>query len=189
MATPYQYWTWLNVISPEESKDLVNFINLNYDKVEPDGLGATTEEGVSKKNLNCKQISWCKIKDKLNFILDRAYSINNNHFGFSLYPKNDHDIFNLNTYNENVKASYDWHVDESRDLMQDIKLTVLINLSTQSYKGGKFSMFHTNEFSIPDYDKPGSMIMFKSYMNHKVSPVTSGERISLAGFLKGPKFI
>ena len=50
-------------------------------------------------------------------------------------------------------------------------------------------MFHTNEFSVPDYDKPGSMIMFKSHMNHKVSPVTSGERISLAGFLKGPKFI
>ena len=187
--TPYQHWTWLNVISPEESKDLVNFINSNYNEIEDKSLGATTEEGVSKKNLNCKQISYYKIKDKLNFILDRAYAINNHNFGFSLYPKNDYDVLNLNTYNENVKASYDWHVDESSDFVSDIKLTVLINLSTQNYEGGKFSLFHTNEFTLPEFDKPGTMIMFKSHMNHKVSPVTKGERISLAAFLRGPRFI
>ena len=189
MSTPFQYYVWPDVLSLDERKYMVDFINSNYDSVEPVGQGATTTEGISKKNLNCKYISWYKIKEKMNFIIDRAYNANNYYFGYNLYPKNDHDIFLLNTYNENIKASYDWHVDESRDQMQDIKLTVLINLSTQNYEGGKFSMFYTNEFSIPDYDKPGSMIMFKSFMNHKVSPITSGERISLAGFLTGPKFI
>ena len=189
MATPFKYWIWSDVISPDETKNLLHDINSNYDIVEPKKLGATTHEGVSKKNLNCKQIKYHKIKHRISNIIDQAYMVNNHSFGYNLYPKNDHDNFNLNTYNENLKASYDWHVDESSDLMQDIKLTVLINLSTQNYEGGTFSFFHNNEWSVPEFDKPRSMLMFKSYINHKVSPITKGERISLAGFLKGPKFI
>ena len=40
----------------------------------------------------------------------------------------------------------------------------------------------------PDFDKPGSAIMFKSHLNHRVLPVTSGTRKSLTMFIFGPKF-
>jgi len=33
------------------------------------------------------------------------------------------------------------------------------------------------------------MIMFKSGLHHRVTPITSGERISLTHFMVGPRFI
>ena len=36
---------------------------------------------------------------------------------------------------------------------------------------------------------PGSAILFKSYLHHKVTPVTKGERKSLTYFMEGPAFI
>jgi len=188
MATKYNYWFWENVFSEQEIKQIVYDVDQNYDKIEPEKLGATDSQGHSKKNLHCKQISYYKIKSKLDNVLDRAYAINSHEFGYNLYPKNDHDVINLNVYNENQKANYDWHIDECRSETHDIKLTVLINCSTEYYEGGIFQIFHNEEFEIPEFNKPGSMIMFKSYMNHRVTPVTKGERRSLAFFLKGPSF-
>jgi len=49
-------------------------------------------------------------------------------------------------------------------------------------------MFKTNQFSIPKFNKPGDMLMFKSYINHKVSPILSGERRTLTLFFHGPRF-
>jgi len=189
MAIDCNYWVWNDVFKLNEIKTLVKNINLNYDKIEPKNLGATNIHGEPIKNLNCTQISYCKISNKLDSVLDRAYSVNTYQFGYNLYPKNKFDSLNFNIYKAEKKSDYGWHCDQSKNDCYDVKLTVLINLSTRSYTGGTFSMFMGNEFNLPEFDKPGTMIMFKSFIHHKISPVIKGERNSLAIFLKGPRFI
>ena len=44
------------------------------------------------------------------------------------------------------------------------------------------------ETHLKELDKPGSALMFKSHILHKVTPVTKGERRTLTIFLKGPAF-
>ena len=48
--------------------------------------------------------------------------------------------------------------------------------------------FNQFEEEVVELNTPGNVIMFKSFINHKVSPVISGERRTLALFLSGPNF-
>ena len=44
------------------------------------------------------------------------------------------------------------------------------------------------ENEIKQLNIPGNAIMLKSHLNHKVLPVTKGERNTLTFFICGPKF-
>ena len=41
---------------------------------------------------------------------------------------------------------------------------------------------------VPELKK-GAMILFPSFLLHKVSPVTKGTRNSLVGWVRGPNFV
>ena len=46
-------------------------------------------------------------------------------------------------------------------------------------------MFNTNEFEAAELNTPGNMIMFKSYINHRVEKVLTGERKNTSFIYKG----
>jgi PKHD-type hydroxylase len=98
---------------------------------------------------------------------------------------NDYQHCFYNIYEAKYKSNYDWHFDSSRSDVYDMKLTVLINLSIKDYEGGDFHIFNENEYKIPDFKEPGSILIFKSYLNHKVYPVNKGERRTLTYLLMG----
>ena len=101
-----------------------------------------------------------------------------------MHPINHYDYILTNTYN--VDGRYDWHTDIANNYrFEDLKLTVLINISTKSYEGGDLEIFH-HVINRVDNFKPGALIMFPSMYNHRVTPITEGERISLTMFMKGP---
>ena len=64
-------------------------------------------------------------------------------------------------------------------------MTLLINLSEEVYVGGELIV---NKIAAENFRAPGSVILFKSHLWHEVTPVTVGERITLAYFINGPKF-
>ena len=70
----------------------------------------------------------------------------------------------------------------------DIKLTLLMNISQKPYEGGEFRYFHYEETTAKQFIKPGNVILIKSDIHHKVTPVTKGERTTLTHFISGPKF-
>ena len=70
--------------------------------------------------------------------------------------------------------------------MYDVKLTVLVNLS-EKYTGGKFHIFHGDEYVVEEFE-PGTLLLFKSNLNHKVSPVLTGVRKTLTLLINGPRF-
>ena len=122
--------------------------------------------------------------DKVNF---RTHTINRKEFGYDLY---DHYMktCNLNYYHKDDNE-YDWHIDanpySSKD---DLKITVLINISLQEYTGGKLFIFPGRVIEVKELEKPGSTIWFPSFTNHKVEPVTSGKRTSVSFWFEGPGF-
>ena len=110
-------------------------------------------------------------------------------FGYNVfYPHSDW-YLNHNTYDSKSNDSYPWHIDNSGRASYDIKMTVLINLSEESYDGGEFELnMGEKPDLINEYSSPGSVVMFKSHILHRVKPVTSGIRKSLTLFIAGPKF-
>lgn len=184
-----EYWQWKNYLNSSALKQLNKFINKSILKDEPIDCAAT-ENGNTKKFLKTKLIPWINIKDYLPYFWDKIRNVNLNSFGYDIIEPTALDQVHYNIYSSKSKDRYDWHVDSAsiEDPLVDIKFTVLINISDKKYTGGQFKMFNTNEFEAAELNTPGNMIMFKSYINHRVEKVLTGERKTLALFIKGPAF-
>ena len=112
--------------------------------------------------------------------------INEQNFGYVLFPFNNLNKVLLNIYDSKQEGEYDWHYDSSRSDLLDTKLTILINLS-EKYEGGELKFFQGIPYTVKEFT-PGTLLLFKSYIHHRVTPVTKGVRKTLTLFCNGPKF-
>lgn len=110
-------------------------------------------------------------------------------FGFDLFEKAHTDGMLYNVYDDSNQGTYEWHKDCVMEQNYDHKITVLVNLSEHPYQGGNLELFLTNGIWPMDFfSAPGSVIVFPSWVIHRVTPVLVGQRISLATFYSGPNF-
>lgn len=190
MSNTYNFWFWENFYNKKQIKKINNFIENNFDKIEEKKYTDTALDinNNPKKNSLIKWIKWKKIKHLLEDIHVNAISSARLNFGYDVFDISDIDNCLFNTYSYKNKSRYDWHIDRDTSDLYDIKLTILINLSLEPYEGGEFKLFVTNEHIISQLKNPGNVVMFKSQINHCVTPVIKGERKTLTIFIKGPKF-
>jgi predicted 2-oxoglutarate/Fe(II)-dependent dioxygenase YbiX len=80
---------------------------------------------------------------------------------------------------------FHWHNDYGVERpLSKRKLTVSIQLSDGGdYEGGDFEVFGTPQ---PLPRAQGSILVFPAFMHHQVTPVTSGVRRAMVGWLAGP---
>ena len=139
------------------------------------------------KTSDVKIVNYGKIQSKILPFVEFCLTANNNFFGFDLHPVTSMKKLNDNIYEEG--SEYTWHIDAvPRDPVRDIKLTALLNLSEETYEGGDLVLFRSNEIICNEFNKPGSAIIFPSFINHKVNKITYGKRHTLAIWMSGPKF-
>ena len=99
---------------------------------------------------------------------------------------------------------YDWHCDSGVELNDDVasqgygkirKLSIVISLSDpKDYEGGDFE-FQFRSLKDPTITKiaselkpMGSVLVFPSYIWHRVKPITKGLRYSLVTWVRGHPF-
>ena len=86
---------------------------------------------------------------------------------------------------------YDWHMDLGpSEITSRRKLSYTLILNPDEYEGGELC-FKTGKSvdELPDQDEAGTMILFPSYLMHKVTHVTSGTRYAIVGWAHGNSFI
>ena len=86
---------------------------------------------------------------------------------------------------------YDWHMDVGPGPIPSMrKISYSLLLNPNKYEGGELC-FHIgrNMDPFPGQDKIGAMIVFPSYLLHKVTHVTSGTRYAIVGWAHGNSFI
>ena len=188
MTNLFDYWYCDKFFDKKQIEEINNIVDNNFDYYENEDAQARRFDGTSIKSAKVKIIKYHKVRNILNQAAQNIEFIATHKFGYKMFPIYDTDTVNFNIYSSNNLGNYDWHTDGTRSELVDIKLTCLINLSLQPYEGGKFSLFTGGEQEVQELNTPGNMVMFKSYLNHRVTPVTKGERRSLAIFLTGPKF-
>lgn len=102
-------------------------------------------------------------------------------------------------YSYTSKQHYNWHIDN--DLFPDgqknpipfRKLSFTVQLSEpEEYEGGELlidtGITDQKIHSLKDFKKKGTIIVFPSFMKHKINPITKGVRHSLVGWYGGPEF-
>lgn len=121
-------------------------------------------------------------------LAEAASRLNAENFRFAL-DGFDEDL-QLARYRAEVAGTYDWHVDRGgRRTAARRKLTLVVQLSDPaSYAGGDLEINVDGTVTRAPREQ-GTATAFPAHALHRVSPVTSGVRHSLVGWLHGPDFV
>ncbi len=112
---------------------------------------------------------------------DLVLSINQQHYQFEI-----NELSPLQVAEYRPGGHYDWHTDIGTQIESRRKLSVSVQLSPpEDYAGGELEFFHPARCASKNW---GSVIVFPSYMPHRVVPVSRGVRRSLVAWVKGPPF-
>ena len=126
-------------------------------------------------------------KPILDMLFDFVDTANKNVFNLSIFKQAD---IQYTEYLGSEGGHYSWHhdIDWNRNDGFDRKISVTVQLSNPNeYEGGSFSFSETES---PDdrCKEKGTVLVFPSYLQHAVQPVTSGTRKSLVAWFEGPRW-
>ena len=160
--------------------------NSNMKQSEPKKFGA---DGANKKS-KVSVVPWIELKSRLKKFEKFIFDANNDFFNYDIIPISDFHYVNINEYDEK-NNSYDWHVDcNTYGSEEDLKLTCLLNISTEPYDEGRLHLSGLDEegqeLIFKDFNMPGYAIIFTANRMHKVEPITSGKRKTLSYWVRGP---
>jgi len=86
-------------------------------------------------------------------------------------------------------GKYKWHTDCGAKETSTRKLTAIVQLSDETkYEGGNLEFGITDKSGKNNYTAPrtqGSVIIFPSFLSHRVTPITKGRRYSLITWMNG----
>ena len=151
-------------------------------------VGIENSKGGTDTKKRITTISWIPFKEMahmyedLNNFIQKA---NENHFGFGDIQVTENAQFT--EYPEG--GFYDWHMDCDVNMgheppVRKISMTVLLN-DPKEFEGGHLELMAPGKFAEL---KQGHAIIFASFLNHRVNPVTRGMRQSLVVWFGGKAF-
>lgn len=184
-----------SAFSEEEIDLIVN--SLHDEKTEQGQIGTSETETETLLKYRSSNITFINYSKKHSWIFEKfnkiIQTVNEEYYNFDL---NGYDFIQYSVYDSNQKGHYDYHIDLMLDLVPQKeydflcrKLSFSLCLSQQGidYSGGDFKIKIGSEGNSMKLNK-GDMIVFPSFILHKVEPVTEGVRKSLVGWVVGPKF-
>lgn len=103
--------------------------------------------------------------------------------------------FDLSGFYESIQIAeygeggfFDWHADFGNGHASNRKLSLSVQLSEPNdYEGGNLQ-FMMNEKGIDAPRTIGTIVIFPSFVLHRVTPITRGTRRSLVGWVTGMPF-
>ena len=176
------------IFTPEQCQMIINAGRAEPKQEAYVGNKKGIKGGVLDTKTRTSHISWIPFKKMHEMYRDIEKimkTTNGNHFGFDGMT-----ITEMAQYTEYPEGGfYDWHVDNDTNMQHEppvrkISMTVLLSPENQ-FEGGDL------ELMSPDKKaklKQGHAVMFASFLNHRVAPVTRGVRQSLVMWFGGKPF-
>ena len=113
-----------------------------------------------------------------------AINCNNEKYWFDLLGF--HQELQLTRYSKG--DFFDWHLDFGAGEISARKLSMTIQLSEpDEYEGGDLQ-FMINDKIVNAPREKGTIIIFPSFIIHRVTPITKGKRQSIVGWVSGPPY-
>lgn len=112
--------------------------------------------------------------------------VNNQHWGFDLHTIVD--SIQYTEYHGGEGGHYNWHLDIGPAAINHRKISVTVQLSEATdYEGGKFQIWNATKATTLA-KKAGTVVIFPSFMLHRITPVTAGIRKSLVLWVGGGSY-
>ena len=182
-------WVWKQELSPEICQDLINLGEGKWNAAKTFG---SEQNGISLENVRKSEIVW--IKEQWVYDLIWGYMLAANEQAGWKYEVVAAESCQITRYTKD--GFYSWHKDgigshnevnnepDNEFLHGNTRKLSMSIILNDDFEGGDFEI-HGED--IPKLPK-GSIIVFPSFMDHRVSPVTKGTRYSLITWFVGPPF-
>lgn len=179
---------WPGAIAPEHINEIINEAE-KYPLADP-GMGY--DGSTPNNDYRNSEIRWMSSTIEQPIVSTISYfskTANRNGFGFDIDYIND---IQFTTYRAEQNGKYDWHEDIFWDCARPYhrKVSFILQLTDPSeYEGGEIQL----DPNLPQPDPQllklkGTVLVFPSFVKHRVTPVTAGTRQSLVSWVEGPKF-
>ena len=174
------------LFTPEQCRQIIECGHRQKPQTAQVGMGKPGGGKDTKKRVTT--IGWIPFEEmqpmynRVNEFIQKA---NRNHFGFG-----DIQITEQAQFTEYPEGGfYDWHMDTDVNMQHEppvrkISMTVLLSPKNQFEGGGLELMAPGKRVEL----KQGHAIIFASFLNHRVAPVTRGVRQSLVMWFGGEPF-
>lgn len=179
----YSYWRWDAVLSKE-------FCNSALAAVD----WATANEGVVVNKspvvdptIRRTDIIWQNAMQPLGCVARTYIEVANQQAGWG-YDLSGQEDTQIGRYKSIDAGFYDWHMDSAppeNNIQRKLSCVVLLN-DPSEFEGGELQFKGNNDENV--LTKQGSIIVFPSFIEHKVTPVTKGVRYSAVTWALGPSF-
>ncbi len=197
------YYFFKNALSKDFCKKIIDFALSDEKQIKHGITGVSDSEEVKltleqlkeiekirKSNIRWLDEPWI-FKEITPLVMEANRAANWN-FQFTAHEKAQFTIYGSEQF-------YDWHIDSSDKEFKDgntRKLSVTLSLNDDTeYEGGYLEIDNRNNFHQKNIHKlemirnAGSLVVFPSFLYHRVTPVTKGVRYSLVIWYSGRPFI
>ena len=174
------------LFTPEQCRKIIECGRRQPPQQAKVGMGKSGGGTDTKKRITT--VSWIPFQEMQPMYRDLdkfVQTCNENHFGFGDIRVTENAQFT--EYPEG--GFYDWHMDCDVNMQHEppvrkISMTLLLN-DPSEFEGGDLELMAPGKFANL---KQGHAIVFASFLNHRVNPVTRGVRQSLVVWFGGKPF-
>lgn len=185
MKNAWEVWT--SALTPAECDAIVQRAGLYPEAEATVGFSETQRSDLGYRTSTIRWLDADRETDIVGRVMSFVRRSNRANFGVDIVAPFD---IQFTEYRASNKGHYDWHQDVWLESPRpyDRKLSVVVQLSSpDDYQGGQFEFFGLQ--SPGDAFAPrGSLLIFPSYLQHCVRPVTHGHRRSLVTWVEGPRW-
>jgi len=173
---------------PKEQADILfkNLENIPYQQ------GIVENPELKTSGYRRTQVKWINFEERFSdlwsFLHREIAKINKDLWKFNL--SGIEEIMQYTEYDAQYKGHYDWHIDVGHEVFSNRrKLSMIIQLSKpEDYEGGDVLVYKGGKKPESYSKEQYSAIFFPSFLLHKVTPVTKGNRKSLVLWIGGCPF-
>jgi PKHD-type hydroxylase len=175
-----QYWLFPNAISKKQCELILE--EADWSK-EHEGEFMRNGQSVSNEDIRTTKVTFMPTHSTVACILNtHLLNINAYQWRYDIHRIQD---IQIGHYQEG--GHYDWHVDVTVPDENNIqrKLSAVLMLSDPNdYEGG---LLEIKDIEMPKLQQ-GTLIVFPSFMKHRVTKVTKGNRFTAVAWAVGPAF-
>jgi PKHD-type hydroxylase len=175
------YQVWPSSLNSEQV-DRITAIALR----QPVEEATVFSDGESMRGIRSCTVRWLDDEWIRALLWSYVEQANNSGFHVALERRSE---MQFTEYNAEKGAHYDWHHDVkwNGQSAYDRKLSITVQLSgADEYQGGDFEFDEVK--TNADFRSKGTVLVFPSYLRHRIHPITLGTRRALVSWFFGPRW-
>ena len=178
---------WTSALSAAECDAIAERAATYPDQTATVGFASTIRADTAYRTSTIRWLDVHAEKAIVDRVMQFVMSSNRTNFGVDIVAPFD---LQFTEYQGSARGKYDWHQDVwlESDRCYDRKLSLVVQLSEpDDYEGGAFEFFGIAA-PAANFAPRGSLLIFPSFLQHRVTPVIKGVRRSLVSWVEGPRW-